>query len=155
MKKNHEEFLHFVTCLGRLNGALKILQDIKVVGDSPLVGPAFRFALVEYATPYTTSEGSIRKDYRLKTSFVPGNFLKLHKRLLDARNKIHAHADLTLMEAKLSVTKMRGAPVVKITSRNTDEHKELSNIDEIISLIEGTIRNLYNELDVRVNTLQP
>jgi hypothetical protein len=59
------------------------------------------------------------------------------------------------MEAKLSVTKMRGAPAVEITSHNTDELEELNNIDEIISLIEGTILNLYDELDVRVSTMQP
>ena len=141
MKKHHEEFLHFVTCLGRLNSALKTLRDIKTAGDSPLVGPAFRFALVEYATPYTRSQGPIEKDHRLKTSFVPGDLLELHSRLLDARNKIHAHADLTLMEAKLYVTKTRGAPSVEITSRNADELEELSNIDEIIRLIEGTILN--------------
>jgi len=155
MKQHHEDFLHFATCLGRLNSALRTLLAIKAAGGSPLVGPAFRFALVEYATPYTRSDGPIKKDHRLKTSFVPGDLLELHNRLLDARNKIHAHADLTPMEAKLYVTTTRGAPSVEITSRNADELKELDNIDEIIRLIEGTILNMYAELDVRVRTLQP
>ena len=155
MTEDHEEFIHFVTCIDRLNSAWVTLSTIKTARNSPLAGPAFRFALVQYAMPYNRSDGPIKKRRQLPTSYVPADLLDLHKRLLDARNKIHAHADLTLMEAKLYLTETRGAPSVIISSNYIHGLEELSNIDEIIRLIEGTLDNMYAEQDVRVRALKP
>ena len=155
MKEEHEEFIHFVTCIDRLNSAWLTLSAIKAAGDSPLVGPAFRFALVQYAMPYNRSDGPIKKGRRLATSYVPAHLLDLHKRLLDARNQMHAHADLTLMEAKLYLTETRGAPSVTISGNYIHGLEELSNIEAIIQLIEGTLDNMYAERDVRVRALKP
>ena len=155
MTEDHEEFIHFVTCIDRLNSAWVTLSAIKTAGDSPLVGPAFRFALVQYAMPYNRSDGPIKKRRHLTTSYVPADMLDLHERLLDARNKIHAHADLTLMEAKLYLTETRGSPSVIISGNYIHGLEELSNIDEIIRLIEGTLDNMYTEQDVRVRALKP
>jgi hypothetical protein len=155
MTEEHEEFLHFVTCVDRLNSAWITLRDIKTAGESLLVGPAFRFALVQYAMPYTRSDGTIKKGYKLTTTYVPSHLLDLHTRLLDSRNKMHAHADLTTMEAKLYLTETQGTPSIIISGNNIHGLEELCNIDEIISLIEGTLLNMYADQDIRIRALNP
>ena len=68
---------------------------------------------------------------------------------------MHAHADLTILEAKLYLTETQGAPSVIISGNNIHGLEELSNIDGIIRLIEGTLDNMYAEQDIRVRTLKP
>lgn len=155
MTQGHEGFIHFATCMQRLSGAWATLHAVKAAGDSPLVGPAFRFALVEYATPYSRSDGPSNQRYQLPTSYVPSEFLELHQRILAGRNSVHAHADLTVLGAKLYVTETRGAPSVTISSNYIDGLEEMSNIDQIISLIEGTLHNMYADQDARLRALQP
>jgi hypothetical protein len=153
--QSHEDFIHFAVCMERLNGAWRTLNAIKASGDNPLVGPAFRFALIEYATPYTRSTGPVKRRHTLSESYVPAEFLELHKRILVARNTIHAHADLTVMEAKLYVTETRGMPSATISSNYIHGLEELSNIDQIICLIEGTLLNMYANEDALLHALQP
>ena len=112
-----EDFLHFAVCLQRLLSALGTLQVIKASPDHPLAVPAFRFALVEYSMPYTDSRGSEKPYYKLKDSYVPKEHLALHKKILEARHTLHAHADLTVMSAKVFVTKTRGMPSATVSGQ--------------------------------------
>jgi len=55
---SEEQFIHLATCISRLHSALETLRAIKAASpDNPLIAPAFRFALVEYVSPYTGSDG--------------------------------------------------------------------------------------------------
>jgi hypothetical protein len=139
----------------RLNSAWATLNVVKAERDNALVGPAFRFALVEYATPYSTSYGAGKKRHKLNESYVPVEFLELHQRILDARNSIHAHADMTVMDAKLYVTETRGMPSAIISGNHIHGLEEIGNIEQIILLIEGTLRNMYADEDTRLRALQP
>ena len=85
MTPSREEFIHFVTCMQRLNSAWVTLNAINSERDNALVGPAFRFALVEYAMPYNISYGADKKRHKLDESYVPTESLELHRRILDAR----------------------------------------------------------------------
>ena len=151
----HEEFVHFATCMQRLNSAWVTLNAIKVERDNALVGPAFRFALVEYAAPYSTSYGTDKKCYKLNESYVPVEFLELHHRILDARSSIHAHADMTVMDAKLYITETRGMPSAVISGNYIHGLEEIGNIEQIILLIEGTLLKMYADEDARLRALQP
>ena len=131
MTHRHEEFIHFATCMQRLDSAWVILKAINAERDSVLAGPAFRFALIEYATPYKTSFGADKKRHKLKESYVPVEYLELHKRILQARDTIHAHADMTVMDAKLYVTETLGNPSAIITGLYIHELEELGNIEQI------------------------
>ena len=154
MAQLHEEFIHFATCMQRLNSARVTLNAVKAASDSPLAGPAFRFALVEYATPYNRSDGPSKQRYKLTESYIPSEFLALHQRILTGRNTVHAHADLTVMEAKLYVAETRGTPSVTISSNYINGLEEMKNIDQIIGLIEGTLLNMYADQDTHLHALQ-
>ena len=143
MNLRNERFIHFDICTYRLNGAWRTLKTIKENCSHPLVGPAFRFALVEYAVPYTGSDGTSKKRYRLGTQYVPTKLLRLHERLVASRNQIQAHADLSILNAKLSYVDLDGERLVSIGQDNINGLEELAHIDEIIRLIEGTLDNMY------------
>ena len=61
MTDQEEEFVHFVSCIASLNNAWRLINSIKSESGNRLVGPAFRYALVEYSKPYRESRGSRRK----------------------------------------------------------------------------------------------
>ena len=155
MTPSHEEFIHFVTCMQRLNSAWLTLNAINSERDSALVGPAFRFALVEYAMPYNISYGADKKRHKLDESYVPTESLELHRRILDARNTVHAHADMTVMDPKMYVSETGGMPSATITSNHIHGLEEVGNLGQIISLIEGTLLKMYADQDVRLRALQP
>ncbi len=147
--QGEEAFIHFATCLGRFWGALETLRAVKAEESHVLAGPAFRFALVEYVAPYTASNGIIGK-HRLDERYVPAQCLDLHKRLVQARHRIHAHSDLTIRQAKLSLETTALHPYVGITGVHIDELEEMKNIDQIIELVEGTIGNMYDDQAQRI-----
>ena len=143
-----EQFVHFVTCISSLNNAWIILNKIKEQKDNSLVGPAFRFALIEYSKPYKQSFGHQRR--KLDDLYVPDEMKSLHKRIIDARDQVHAHTDLTILDAKLYVKETEGHRFSVIVQNKISGLEELSNIDDIIKLIEGTLDNMYikeKELD--------
>lgn len=146
MTEQEEEYIHFAECIRQLNYVWTILNRIKGERDSPLVEPAFRFALVAYATSYNRSDGPVRKgrDARqLDASLVPAEFRELHKRILQARKQIHAHSDLTIMDAQLSINETQGRRYVSIAKNITHGMEEFENLESIISLIEGTLDKMY------------
>ena len=142
MTEQEEDFIHFSACITWLNKALRLLLAIREQSDNPLIGPAFRFALIEYSKPYKLSCGTLKKR-KLDTEFIPPNLLALHKQIVDSRDQVHAHSDLTLMEAKLSVHDYLGQRYTLIAQNYTTGTEQLSNIGEVIGLIEGTLDNMY------------
>lgn len=149
MSDQHETHLHFLECIDRLNNAWATLNAIRAAEENPLIGPAFRYALVEYATPYTRSDGPIKKYRQLDDSWIPTEYLALHKRILAARNQVHAHADLTVLEAELHINEIQGKQHISRIQNMIHGLEEIGNIDRIISLIQGTLRNMYAEREVR------
>ena len=147
MNSHNEAFVHFDICAERLNSTLLTLNRIKEHCDHPLVGPAFRFALIEYAMPYTRSDGKAKKRHSLDTRYVPQELLPLHERLIASRNQIHAHVDLTVLEPTISYHDLDGERLVLIAQNNISGLEELPQIDEIICLVEGTLKNMYADRD--------
>jgi hypothetical protein len=144
MTEHEERYVHFATCIERLQSAWATLNAIKAEMNSHLVAAAFRFALVEYATPYTPSEDTIKKRHRLDSSCVPAEWLQLHERVLLARNKIHAHADLTVLEAKIYLNEVQGQRYVSIVSNVVQGTEEFSNLESVLRMIEGTLENMFS-----------
>jgi hypothetical protein len=149
MEPHHEEFHHLVTC------ALAVLRTIRDVSEHPLAAPAFRYALVEYATPYTRSDGQSGRRFELNNRFVPPEFIELHRRILTARNQIHAHADLRPMQARLTISQAPPGPSISILSRYIDELAEMANLSKVIDLVEGTITNMDVAIAEKRRELQP
>lgn len=153
MKQKIEEFIHFEICNERLGSAWRTLKAVKENLNNPLAGPAFRFALVEYATPFNMSKGEIKRNHRLPESYVPIEFLQLHRRLMASRDQTHAHADLTVLDAKIALSDFRGERLVSRIENNITGLEEMSNIDEIMRLIVGTQDNMLKYRDMLKLTL--
>jgi len=153
---DEERFHHIATCISRLHSALETLRTIKAASpDDPLIPPAFRFAIVEYVSAFTRSDGQVKKNYTLGDKHVPPKYLDLHKRLKTARNSVHAHSDLKIMSAQFKAIGTRANPAAEIRGCYINELKELQNIDQIISLINESINNMYVDRDTQLKALTP
>lgn len=145
MTRDEETYVHLVSSSDDLNEAWRILGEIKKGPENPLVGAAFRYALVAYARPYLSSRGDHRC-HKLDKRFIPPDQQELHCRLIAARNQIHAHSDLTVREAKLRVAKTPSGKWIGAAQNVIRGTEEFANIDAIISTIEGTLRAMYDEI---------
>ena len=153
MTHQEEKYIHFVQCIENLNNSWRILQVIKDHKCSPiLVGAAFQFALIEYSKSYKNSFGGIQNSkgkpvqYKLDEKNIPIEYLVLHNRILDARDQIHAHSDLTVWEAKLYVENTPHGKIAGQVRNIVYGTEELANIDSIIDLIEQTLDRMYEEV---------
>jgi len=145
MTPEEEEYVHFASCMDDFNYAWQILREIKVARDSVLVGAAFQFALVAYARPYKASRGDLKKCYKLGEEFIPLEHRGLHQRILNARDQIHAHSDLTVKEAQLHVAATAGRKFVGAVQNTITGLEELANLGLIIAMIEQTLERMYEE----------
>jgi hypothetical protein len=151
--QQEEQYVHFVSCTDSLNSAWRTLHEIKQSPGNSLIGPAFQFAIIEYAKPYMTSFG-IAGRHKLDDRYVPSAHRDLHKRLIDTRKKILAHSDLTVMEAKLHVANISVGQRAFIVQNVIHGAMQLTNIDSIIDLIEQTLVPMYVETERLENQLR-
>jgi hypothetical protein len=142
MTEQEEKFIHFVSCIRWLNNAWCLLNTIKKDRDNPLIVPAFRFALIEYSKAYKLSHGVTQK-FNLDRSCIPSQLHALHEQIIGSRDQVHAHSDLTVMDAKLYVHEFKGQRYTIIPQNRITGGEELPNINEIIRLIEATLDNMY------------
>jgi hypothetical protein len=150
-----ERFHHLATSISRFHSALETLRTIKTaLPENPLISLAFRFALVEYASPFTRSDGQLKR-YTLDDKYVPAEYLNLHTRIITARHTVHAHSDLTIMNAQFKEIGTQANPELEIRGTYVDELKELQNIDQIITLLNELIHNMYLDLDAQLKALLP
>ena len=152
MTEQEEHFVHFVSCITWLNNAWRLLNTIQTHPENPLIGPAFRFALVEYCKPYKLSHG-INKKFKLDTALIPKEHLPLHERIITSRDQIHAHSDLTVIDAKLHIHEFMGQRYTSIPQKVIFATEELPNLQEIVALIEATLDNMYIQEKVLENAL--
>ena len=146
MTQQEEQYIHLVSCGDSLNDAWRILHEIKQSRSNSLAGAAFQFALIQYSKPYLISFG-IAGRHKLDDRHVLSMHRDLHNRLIATRNQILAHADLTVMEAKLHVADTSPGQRAFIVQNVIHGAMELSNIDSIIDLIEQTLVSVYAERD--------
>jgi hypothetical protein len=146
MTSHEEEFVHYVGCIEDLNRAWYILQELRAVTKHIAVhGAALAFALVQYAKPYTRSDGIHkrgRQGYTLPEPDLSADDLELHRRILSLRRQVLAHSDLTQKEAIIYIGPDRGVPRVAVVSNILPS---LPECDAIIGLIERTLDKMYVE----------
>lgn len=153
MSIQEEEYAHFTSCIEELNSAWRILQDIKKSKDEVLIGYAFRYALIQYAKPYKQSFGKEKRKHQLESKFVPKEHSEMHKKILDVRDTILAHSDLTVKDIKVCVGSINNEKYVS-TPQNIIYGINVNAIDGIIDLIERTLDSMYNE-EKRLEKLLP
>lgn len=148
-----EKYIHFVNCIESLNTAWRILNKIKEEKDNPLSYFAFQFAIIEYSKSYKDANSAFKnekgkpiKKHKLATDFIPQKHLALHTKIIDARDKILAHLDLDIRDAKIYIQNTeRGKNIIR--SQNLlNLAQEKKDIDEIINLIEETLYAMEKEI---------
>lgn len=161
MTEKEESFVHFVNCIRDLNNAWRLLEEIKQCEKrSLLVGAAFRYALIEYSKPFRDSVGVVLSSkgkparYKLDDRYVPPAQRHLHGELLARRDQLHAHSDLSVRDARLYVSQTAYGSMAQLSENVIHGTEDLARIDEIISLVEGTLDNLYKE-EKRLESLLP
>ena len=148
-----DRFHHLATCISNLQSALETLRTIRDASpDNPLIPAAFRFALVQYASPFTTSQGQTKR-HILDSRHVPPEYVDLHNRIVTARHKVHAHSDLTLANARFKATGTESAPSAEIQGTYIDELAELPNIGLIIAMLNESIGKMYDESHAQLAAL--
>lgn len=151
-----EQYIHLESCIDSLEKARWTLLEVKKHPNHPLLGPAFQFAIIEYAKPYKTSFGAELNDKgrpvhtytiekTLRDTCVPSEYLDLHKRLLTARDRILAHTDLGILDAKVHIATAPSGSYVSTIQNVVYGTEECSHIDEIIDLIERTLDRIDPE----------
>ncbi len=118
MNPNEEAYVHYAECINSLNRARQILGELRAIDRKTAIhAAAFRFALIEYAKPYTRSDGIHkrgRNGYVLPRPKLSAKLLTLHKQILVLRRKVLAHTDLTLKEAQVYIASHAGRLLVAV-----------------------------------------
>ena len=146
MNLQEEEYVHLVSCTGNLNEAWQILHNVKNNRGNPLVNSAFQFALIEYSKPYKKSYGEVKRIYKLENEHVPPQYLDLHNKIINARDQVHAHSDLTVDDAKVYVTNTFYGKHVSIGKNIIYDTEMIEVIDSIIDLIEQSLDSMYKKI---------
>ena len=153
---SEEAYVHYAECIESLNRAWQILTLLRAIDRKTAIhAAAFRFALIVYAKPYTRSDGTFkhgRDAYKLPPPNLPAELLALHQQILDLRDQVLAHTDLTLKEAQLYITSHAGHSLVMVGSSSLPTFPDG---EEVIKLIEYTLDKMYVEIERLKNTLKP
>lgn len=157
MTTKQEEYLHYDECIASLNRAWWILQKLRETQQrDAITASAFRFALVEYAKPYTGSDG-VHRNRKKRNSYKllppPGlsaEDLELHTYILTLRDQVLAHSDLTWKDAAVYINRYGGDLHAIIAS---NKELPLPDIDAVIGLTERTLDIMYSEKNQRLEDL--
>jgi hypothetical protein len=144
MTIKEEEFVHYTECCQSLNNAWNTLKELqgleKLTGYIPR--SAYYYALVEYAKPHNNSFGIAKSGHKLRNppSQLNSTELELHGQIMQLRNQVLAHSDLTVSGAKLIIFFYGGKPQALIGQNYLPQ---LPDINAVVSLIERTLDNMY------------
>jgi len=156
MTPTEERYVHFVECIQSLNTAWRILGELTTVEPGVVRGAAYRMALVEYAKPYKASFGVHSRGARPYVLTPPSQLssedLALHARILQLRDQLLAHSDLTLKEAAVYASRVHDKPLVSIAYSYPPSFPDVA---EVIGLIERTLDQMYIELAQHEESLAP
>ncbi|EEF59912.1 hypothetical protein [Pedosphaera parvula] len=142
MTAKEENYIHYTECCLGLNSAWRILKELQGIEKRTGIHyAAYCFALIEYAQPYTRSDGTHKK-YSIPSPppQLSPEELKLHEQIIRLRHKVLAHSDLTLKDAKMSIFSYGGSPHAMIAQNHLPQFPE---INAVVSLIEHTLDAMY------------
>ena len=149
MTPEDETYIHLDECIRSLNEAWYVAQEVRRTAQkSAITAAAYRYALVAYARPYTNADGihrnrKNRNAYKRKTpEGLATEEIALHDEILRLRDKILAHSDLTVKDAKLYVGPY-GSKSKAVIGSNIQP--SLPDVSAVISLIEHSLDVLYEE----------
>ncbi|MCX4186538.1 hypothetical protein [Methylophaga sp. OBS4] len=107
-----EVFLHVQNCFSDLDDARNVLKAVRNSDGGIIREAAFKYAVIAYCRVYTGSQGKKGTPWRkLDERYIPDGFRELHDELLRCRDKMYAHSDRDILDAKVSVHEFKGQKI--------------------------------------------
>lgn len=125
--RDDEAYIHFQECLTDLNASWRIIEDLQGASIKPVLwAAAYHMALIEYAKPFRQSRGTNKRKHVLSPPALSEPDMKLHAKLLDLRDTVLAHSDLSVKDAKVYVGEITGQPLLLTISNTEPQLPELA-----------------------------
>lgn len=138
-----EEYVHFQESITSLNRAWRTLCELeKSPPGNAIWSAAYRMVIVEYCKPFTISQINESKRHKLSPPSLTDDCKEMHDRLLDLRNQVMAHSDLTVLDANVSYDQTAEFPVPLIVKNVLDN---LPSVSEIKNQVEAVLDSLYQQ----------
>ena len=138
-----EEYVHYQESITSLNRAWRTLCELESTPPGNAIwSAAYRMVIVEYCKPFTISQINRNERYKLPLPRLTENREKFHTRLLELRNQIMAHSDLSTLDAKVFYDKTADIPAPLITQ---DVMGNLPIVSEIKNQVEAVLDSLYKQ----------
>lgn len=115
--------------------ALSTLSKLRQRQTDDFCEMMLRDIIIAYSRPFSSNRGPDSTRHRLSLEFVPQECRALHVELMDLRNRLFAHTD---MSARKPVVKSYPGNANFIAIRDADYATLLSRIDDIEALIGKT-----------------
>lgn len=106
-----------------------------------------RDIVVSYARPFTGNKGEKIPRHTLTQRVVPKHLRPLHEELIDARNQLFAHTDLTYRRPKSANWSTAERKWFPMSFRGYDYDKLDRRVDDIENLIRAVTGNLQTEIE--------
>lgn len=138
-----EEYVHYQESITSLNRAWRTLCELeKAPSGNAIWSAAYRMLIVEYCKPFTVSQINESKRHKLPPPSLTDDCKKLHARLLDLRNQVMAHSDLTVLDTNVCYDQTAEFPVPLIVKNVLDNFPSVS---EIKNQVEAVLDSLYQQ----------
>lgn len=147
---NQEQFIFYDLAHGDMFRVKKNLEYLESTTDRHLRDVLCRDAIVSYCKPFTSNRGKYQKNKLVvPESFVPKALRSEHKALMNARNELIAHMDISKQSAKLERYDVNGAPHFAYSVKGyelVDFSDLVSHIGELASAVENALLNANTKL---------
>ena len=131
-----EEYMHYQESITSLNRAWRTLCELEASkAESAIWSAAYRMALIEYCKPFKISYGKDKVRFKLPVPNLNQEELILHQKILDFRDQVLAHSDLSVLDARVSYDKNASFPVPLIVSNVLGGLPQVNDIRHLVELV--------------------
>ncbi len=144
MNAEHEKYIFYQECVTSLNVAWNIVDVLARTQNHKVVASAaYRMAFIEYAKPYKKSRGTFINNHTLTLPNISIEDKILHEHIIYLRDRVIAHSDLEVKNAKLHFGNIAGKSLPLIIYNTAVVYPSLT---EFRGLIERSLDQLYKEV---------
>lgn len=138
-----EEYVHFQESITSLNRAWRTLCELEnAPSGNAIWSAAYRMVIVEYCKPFTISQINRSERHKLPLPSLTDDCNNFHARLLELRNQVMAHSDLSVLDAKVCYDQTTEFPV-PIIAKNVLGN--LPSVSEMKNQVEAVLDALYQQ----------
>ena len=138
-----EQTVHFQESITSLNRAWRTFCELeKAPLGNAIWSAAYRMMIVEYCKPFTSSQINESKRHKLPPQSLTDDGKILHTRLLDLRNQVMAHSDLTVLDVNVCYDQTAEFPVPLIVKNIMNNFPD---VGERKKQVEAVLDFLYHK----------